>query len=94
VYQFLKDKLLLSLHPHKVSIETLGSGVDFLGWVHFPQQRVLRTITKRRMFRTLKTANGNPAVVQSYRGLLRHGNTVGLQSGGCLQMPCYRAKLL
>ncbi len=51
---FLANRLKLTLHPKKVSIETLASGVDFLGWVHFPDHRVLRTATKRRMFRGLK----------------------------------------
>ncbi len=48
---FLEQKLKLSLHPKKVFLTTLSSGVDFLGWVHFPTHRVLRTSTKWRMFR-------------------------------------------
>lgn len=53
--------------------KTLSSGVDFLGWVHFPDHRVLRTATKQRM---LKRIAGKPsdASVESYRGMLRHGN--------------------
>jgi retron-type reverse transcriptase len=43
---FLWERLKLELHPCKVSIATLASGVDFLGWVHFPDHRVLRTVTK------------------------------------------------
>src|SRR3989344_426924 len=38
---FLKERLRLELHPNKVSISTLASGVGFLGWVHFPHHRVL-----------------------------------------------------
>ena len=41
ISSFLHDSLTLELHPNKVSIETLSSGVDFLGWVHFPDHRVL-----------------------------------------------------
>ncbi len=70
VRQFLEDKLTLMLHPNKVSIETFSSGVDFLGWVHFPQHRVLRTITKRRIFRKISSSNQN-----SYKALLQHGNS-------------------
>jgi retron-type reverse transcriptase len=51
---FLEIKLKLSLHPDKVFIKTIASGIDFLGWVHFPQHRVPRTSTKRRMFKRLK----------------------------------------
>ena len=46
---FLTHELKLTLHPDKVSIVTYASGVDFLGFVHFPHHRVLRTVTKKRM---------------------------------------------
>ena len=70
---FLRDKLKLEMHPNKVSINTFASGVDFLGLVHFPDHRVLRTSTKRRM---LKAVSGNPKeeTLASYRGMLSHGN--------------------
>lgn len=71
---FLRMRLKLSMHPDKVSIRTVASGVDFLGWVHFPDHRVLRTVTKRRMFRNIRRRRGDSATVQSYLGLLRHGN--------------------
>lgn len=73
ISEFISESLKLSLHPHKVSIETFTSGVDFLGWVHFPKHRVLRTTTKRRMFKTVKE-KPKPEIVQSYRGMLKHGN--------------------
>jgi len=76
---FLRDRLKLELHPDKVSISTLASGVDFLGWVHFPDHRVLRTTTKRRMFRTIEQKDGKEETVQSYLGLLSHGDTSKLQ---------------
>jgi retron-type reverse transcriptase len=71
--QFLKSQLKLTLHPRKVSISTFASGVDFLGWVHFPDHRVLRTTTKRRMFKKMDVA-ASPATEASYLGLLQHGN--------------------
>ncbi len=71
---FLKDKLRLDLHPNKIILKTYGSGVDFLGWVNFANHRVLRTATKRRMMRRLGQ-NYNNETLQSYLGLLRHGNT-------------------
>jgi len=74
---YLTDKLKLKLHPNKIFIKTLGSGVDFLGWVNFPHHRVLRTVTKRRM---LKRIGINPSreTLASYLGLLSHGNTYKL----------------
>jgi len=76
---FLRERLKLNLHPNKVSIETLTSGVDFLGWVHFPYHRVLRTATKCKMFRRIMEVNDKGETIQSYLGLLSHGNTYKLR---------------
>lgn len=74
IADFLSEQLKLNIHPDKVFIKTLGSGVEFLGWVHFSDHRVLRTTTKRRM---MKKILSSPKIetLQSYRGLLQHGNT-------------------
>lgn len=78
--------LKLELHPDKVFIKTYSSGVDFLGWVHFVDHRVLRTASKKRMVRRLKETEGLPggevsqeAVRHSYQGMLRHGNARTLE---------------
>lgn len=76
---FLKKRLKLELHPKKVSIKTLSSGIDFLGWVHFPDHRVLRMTTKRRMIRRILSKNVKPETIQSYLGLLKHGNSTKLR---------------
>ena len=70
---FLAARLKLSLHPDKVFIKTFASGVDFLGWVHFPDHRVLRTTTKKRMFRRAGESS-NELSIASYQGLLSHGD--------------------
>ncbi|HCY18108.1 TPA: hypothetical protein DHT42_02855 [Candidatus Nomurabacteria bacterium] len=77
INDFLNESLKLSLHPDKVFIKTIASGVDFLGWVHFPKHRVLRTTTKRRMLKKLKD-NPKNETLQSYLGLLKHGNAYKL----------------
>jgi RNA-directed DNA polymerase len=79
VRDFLDRRLKLSLHPAKVFIKTVSSGVDFLGWIHFPYHKVLRTATKRRMLKNLKEKEGKEETVQSYLGLLKHGNTFKLK---------------
>lgn len=76
---FLELRLRLSLHPDKLFIKTLGSGVDFLGWVHFPNYRVLRTTTKRRMLKGLRKRNTTEALA-SYKGMLSHGNGYKLKN--------------
>jgi retron-type reverse transcriptase len=75
---FLHKRLKLTLHPQKVSISTVASGIDFLGWVHFPKHRVLRTVSKKRLFRKLLERDYDSTVLQSYFGLLQHGNTCKL----------------
>lgn len=74
---FLTEKLKLTLHPKKIIFETIASGVDFLGWVNFPCYRVLRRATQRRMI-TRIMGNPCPETLQSYLGLLSHGNTFKL----------------
>jgi retron-type reverse transcriptase len=78
VDNFLNNSLCLQLHPHKVFIKSFASGVDFLGWVHFPDHCVLRPATKRRIFNSEKLQSGNHNTIQSYLGLLSYGNTFKL----------------
>lgn len=85
---YLDTTLRLSLHHGKVSLKTLASGVDFLGWVHFPDHRVLRTATKKRIFRKLRRKR-SAETLASYAGLLSHGNTCKLMqqlrdAGSCM----------
>ncbi|MEK7611766.1 MAG: reverse transcriptase/maturase family protein [Patescibacteria group bacterium] len=79
VHAFLLEELKLTLHPDKVSLQTFASGIDFLGWIHFPDHRVLRSATKKRMFRNLENTKGKNEVVLSYLGLMNHGNTQKLK---------------
>jgi RNA-directed DNA polymerase len=76
ISDYLKENLKLDLHPKKVFLKTLASGVDFLGWVNFPKWRVLRTSTKRRMFNNLRMLDvrNMDSVKESYLGMLKWGN--------------------
>jgi len=87
IKDFLKNRLKLEAHENKVYIKTLASGVDFLGWVHFPDHRVLRTKTKRRMFKRIM-ARPTSETINSYLGLLKHGNARNLTSH--IPLPCFR----
>lgn len=78
IERYLNNVLKLELHPNKVFIKTYSSGIDFLGWVHFLTHRVLRTSTKRRMLKKLMSARTTKETMQSYLGLLKHGNTYKL----------------
>lgn len=78
IQAFLEKKLHLILHPNKIILKTFSSGVDFLGWVNFPNHRVLRSSTKRRMLRRIH-GDPKPEILQSYFGLLSYGSTFKLQ---------------
>lgn len=76
IADFLEENLKFQLHPDKVFIKTLASGVDFLGWIHFPHHRVLRTATKNKMLRNLnlKSEEQRENSIASYLGMLKWGN--------------------
>ncbi|MFA6587537.1 MAG: reverse transcriptase/maturase family protein [Patescibacteria group bacterium] len=74
IRDFLAVRLRLTLHPQKLFLKTLASGVDFLGWVNFPDHRVLRTTARRRMESRI-IEHPTSETIQSYLGLLKHGNT-------------------
>jgi len=79
ITDLLGKKLKLEIHPNKISIKTLTSGVDFLGWINFPDYRVLRTSTKKRMLKKIRE-NPKSESVASYIGMLKHGNAGKLRS--------------
>jgi retron-type reverse transcriptase len=79
IKDFLCNTLKLTLHPDKISIKTIASGVDYLGWVNFPDHRVLRTVTRRRMFKNIKNNKKSKGIINSYLGLLGHGNSRKLE---------------
>lgn len=81
--KFLLEELKLEMHPDKIFVKTLASGVDFLGVMHFSDHSVIRTKTKQRMLKKLKRKqkylNNNMISkesfnqsVQSYYGVLKH----------------------
>lgn len=77
---FLFERLKLTLHSDKVFIRTIYSGVDFLGWVEFSNHRVFRTSTKRRMYKKLLKNNYKKESLDSYIGMLSHGNAYTMKN--------------
>jgi hypothetical protein len=75
----------VELHPKKIILRKLSTGIDFIGYVLFPHHTLLRTRTKQRMKSRLKKnfdcfLNGRIEAVamdqqlQSYLGILSHAN--------------------
>ena len=88
--EFLQSELKLNLHPNKIIIRKFHQGIDFLGYVILPRHRVLRTKTKRRMFRKLKEKHMQlqSGIIsqekfeqsrQSYLGILKHCQGYGIR---------------
>jgi retron-type reverse transcriptase len=85
VQRFLKEELLLELHPKKIILKKLIQGIDFLGYILFLNHRLLRTQTKHRMKRRLKQKYSKyldneiektqmDQCLQSYLGILSHAD--------------------
>lgn len=79
VHHYLVKALKLELHPKKIILQTLASGVDFLGWVHFPDHHVLRPATRRGMMRRVIEHPTNETL-QSYLGMLQHRDAYKLRT--------------
>ena len=75
IKKYLGDSLRLEVHPNKIYIQTVTSGLNFLGYVSFADHRILRTKTKKRMFKKISEDNS-----PSYSGLLEYCNSYKLQS--------------
>jgi hypothetical protein len=74
VYDFLGKKLTLQIHPNKISLSTLASGVDYLGYINFPHYRILRIKTNKRILRLVNNKN-----LPSYFGVLKHCSSFKLK---------------
>lgn len=60
---------ILKIKTHKESIQSIYSGVDFLGFVHLKDYKILRKSTKKRILKNINEKNK-----VSYLGLLGHAN--------------------
>lgn len=90
IRSFLKDRLSLELHPKKIIIRKYRQGIDFLGYVILPHYRLLRTKTKKRVFKKLKmrierykageiSEKSLSQSLQSYLGIFSHSDTHELE---------------
>lgn len=90
INNFLNTKLKISLHPDKIIIRKFRQGIDFLGYVGLPYYRILRTGTKKRMFKRIQrkveefkdgkiSEESLNQTIQSYFGILSHGDSYKLR---------------
>jgi hypothetical protein len=90
IQSFLENSLKLKLHPSKISIRKARQGIDFLGYVVFPNHQILRTKTKRRILTKLKKRVAEfktgsiikhtlDQSLNSYLGVLSHADSYELK---------------
>jgi len=90
ICQFLATELKLAVHPQKIVLRKFSQGIDWLGYVLLPHYSVLRTRTKKRMFKKIdkQIKRYNDSTIgdyelnqslQSYYGLLKHCSGYGLE---------------
>ncbi len=84
IKDFLRNNLSLELHPHKISPRPYHWGIDFLGFILYPNYRILRRKTFKRMKRNIKnkisgyfagqiSLDSLKSALVSYDGLLKWG---------------------
>lgn len=85
IESFLSKHLNLLLHPEKISIRKFNQGIDFLGYIVLPHYKLVRTKTRKRIFRKVKDRireykyglidkNSLDRSFQSYLGIFTHAN--------------------
>ena len=96
--QFLKNRLKLKLHPHKKSINTVFSGIDFVGFIIKPARMYLRKKTINKAFYTVKKWENNSdrlngktlksfrATMNSYLGMLRQTKGYNIRKALCYKI--------
>lgn len=89
IQTFLNRRLDIGLHFNKVIIRKFSQGIDFLGYIILPHYTLLRTKTKKRMYRNMKQKieeyktckiqkDALEQTFNSYLGVLIHANTYKL----------------
>ncbi|MDP3052654.1 MAG: RNA-directed DNA polymerase [bacterium] len=91
---FLRDKLRLKLHPRKQVLQSVGHGIDFVGYFIKPYHTLIRNRTvrnlKRNLFKfnleleqinipDLKKLEQILSTINSYYGFLRHSHSLKLR---------------
>jgi len=90
IREFLKRELQLELHPRKTHLRKFSWGVDFLGYIALPYYHIVRTKTKKRIFKKIKEniflykkgkldKKSLDQSLASYFGILKHAHTYKLK---------------
>ena len=72
---FLQNSLKLELHPQKIALRKLSWGIDFCGYIVLPHYKLVRTKTRRRIFKKVLVREVSSQSLQSYLGYFSHSNS-------------------
>ena len=75
IRDFLYQRLHLTLHPHKIYLQSIHKGVKFLWVMIYPYHRTLAKRTIGKVFTKIKNSDDQDALwrsMMSYRGLAMH----------------------
>ena len=91
IISFLQEELRLKIHDEKTTIQKTSQGVDFLGYVIFNKYKLIRTKTRKRIFKKFNikiknyiegeiSKNSLSQSLQSYLGFLCHGESIKIEN--------------
>ncbi|MDQ5912837.1 MAG: Reverse transcriptase protein [Patescibacteria group bacterium] len=81
IEKYLKNNLVLTLHPHKRHLQECTRGVAFLGAVIYPFRIHPGKRLKSNLLAALVRPDCSPATEASYRGLVKHYKNKKLLNG-------------
>lgn len=77
---FLRERMLLKLHPQKTKIVRMNSGITFLGLRIFPHFKLLKKSNYRRLWRKMEQFKRNQHSFSGWEGYARMASTYGLRN--------------
>ncbi|MFH0702795.1 MAG: RNA-directed DNA polymerase [bacterium] len=95
---FLQTRLKQKLHPHKKAVNTIFSGIDFVGYAVKPNRIYIRQRTIKRAFKVVSRWKNNSdkfnqsflkrmrATINSYLGMLQNVNGYNLRKSICCKI--------
>ncbi len=73
ITEFLYKNLKLEIHPSKIFFRKYTQGMDFLGYITFPNYTILRKSTKQRIIKKWSGLNNDQK--NSYYGVLKYSKS-------------------
>jgi len=90
IERFLRDKLLLSLHPKRRQLLPISNGIDFLGYIVRPRYILVRNRVVNNLRHRMINSNGRAdSFLTSYLGHFKLANAYNLSKSVLRFLPYY-----